>query len=311
MTPVIEAVDLTKRYGASRGVEELTFEVAKGEVFGYLGPNGAGKTTTIRTFLDFIRPTSGTVRVFGLDPRSDGVQVHARVGYLPGELALYPRLRGERYLRTFASLRDGSGWPFAEQLADRLQLDLDRPIKELSHGNKQKVGLVQAFMHRPDLLVLDEPTQGLDPLMQQTFYAMLDDADVGAVILDRVGNAVYMNEAARTLLGAPTGRLPAWTDHYIDSILASVAHTGYAAERWELGQLLLRVEARPLDARRAVLQVTVARSLSDGSRPPRSPARPRSVCPSSSRCPLFSSPSSSPRPPDRCCGRHASIPLPR
>jgi ABC-2 type transport system ATP-binding protein len=175
VTPVIEAVELTKRYGSSRGVEELTFEVGKGEVFGYLGPNGAGKTTTIRTFLDFIRPTSGTVRVFGLDPRSDGVQVHARVGYLPGELALYPRLRGERYLRTFASLRDGSGWPFAEQLADRLQLDLDRPIKELSHGNKQKVGLVQAFMHRPDLLVLDEPTQGLDPLMQQTFYAMLDE----------------------------------------------------------------------------------------------------------------------------------------
>ena len=110
-----------------------------------------------------------------MDPRTDGVQVHARVGYLPGELALYPRLTGERYLRTFASLRDGSGWPFAEQLAERLQLDLDRPIKELSHGNKQKVGLVQAFMHRPDLLVLDEPTQGLDPLMQQTFYAMLDE----------------------------------------------------------------------------------------------------------------------------------------
>jgi ABC-2 type transport system ATP-binding protein len=176
VTPVIEAIELTKRYGSSRGVDELTFEVAKGEVFGYLGPNGAGKTTTIRTFLDFIRPTSGTVRVFGLDPRSDGVQVHARVGYLPGELALYPRLRGERYLRTFASLRDGSGWPFAEQLADRLQLDLDRPIKELSHGNKQKVGLVQAFMHRPDLLVLDEPTGGLDPLVQQVFYELVREA---------------------------------------------------------------------------------------------------------------------------------------
>jgi ABC-2 type transport system ATP-binding protein len=173
--PIIEASALTKRYGSSRGVEELTFDVPQGEVFGFLGPNGAGKTTTIRTMLDFIRPTSGTIRLFGMDPRVDGVRVHARVGYLPGELALYQRLTGEAYLRTFASLRDGVEWSYVEELAERLLLDTTRRIKDLSHGNKQKVGLVQAFMHRPDLLVLDEPTQGLDPLVQQTFYSVLDE----------------------------------------------------------------------------------------------------------------------------------------
>ena len=166
-SPVIESVALTKRYGSARGVEELTFEVSAGEVFGFLGPNGSGKTTTIRTMLDLIRPTSGAVHVFGLDPRLDVVALHALVGYLPGELALYERLTGERYLRTFASLREGVEWAYAADLAQRLALDLTRPIEDLSHGNRQKVGLVQAFMHRPDLLILDEPTQGLDPLVQQ------------------------------------------------------------------------------------------------------------------------------------------------
>jgi ABC-2 type transport system ATP-binding protein len=181
VTPVIEASLLTKRYGSSRGIEELTFGVPRGEVFGFLGPNGAGKTTTIRTMLDFIRPTSGTIRLFGMDPRIDGVRVHARVGYLPGELTLYERLTGEAYLRTFASIRDGVVWSYVEDVAERLLLDMTRRIKDLSHGNKQKVGLVQAFMHRPDLLVLDEPTQGLDPLVQQTFYALLEEERVRGV----------------------------------------------------------------------------------------------------------------------------------
>jgi beta-exotoxin I transport system ATP-binding protein len=177
---VIEVRSLTKRYGASRGVENLTFEVRAGEAFGFLGPNGAGKTTTIRTLLDFIRPTSGSVRLFGMDPRRQGVQVHRRIGYLPGELALYERLTGESFLRAFAEIRSGDradphSWAQIAQLADRLGLDLSRPIRELSHGNKQKIGLVQAFMHRPELLILDEPTQGLDPLVQQVFYAMVQE----------------------------------------------------------------------------------------------------------------------------------------
>jgi ABC-2 type transport system ATP-binding protein len=166
---------LTKRYGAARGVIDLTFDVEAGEAFGFLGPNGAGKTTTIRTLLDLIRPTSGTVRVFGMDPRIDGVAVRKRLGYLPGELALYERMTVEAYLRTFAELRGDIPWSSVAGLAERLDLTLEKRTHELSHGNKQKVGLVQAFMHRPDLLILDEPTQGLDPLVQQTFYALVEE----------------------------------------------------------------------------------------------------------------------------------------
>jgi ABC-2 type transport system ATP-binding protein len=176
VTPVIEAESLTKSYGTSRGVIDLTFQVEPGEVFGFLGPNGAGKTTTIRTMLDLIRPTSGRISVFGMEPRTRGAEILERVGYLPGEFNLYERMTGEQYLRTFASLRGGRGWDEAEPLAGRLKLDLSVKIKELSHGNKRKVGLIQAFMHRPDLLVMDEPTQGLDPLIQQEFYAMVDEA---------------------------------------------------------------------------------------------------------------------------------------
>ena len=172
---VIAAAALTKCYGKTRGIEDLTFSVNEGEVFGFLGPNGAGKTTTIRTLLDFIRPTRGGVTIFGLDPRRDGPRVHARIGYLPGELALYERLTGERYLEDFASFRGGVPRERYASLAERLGLDITKRIRDLSHGNKQKVGLVQAFMHRPDLLILDEPTQGLDPLVQQVFYAMLDE----------------------------------------------------------------------------------------------------------------------------------------
>jgi ABC-2 type transport system ATP-binding protein len=187
-TAIIEVRQLTKRYGSARGVEDLTFEVGRGEAFGFLGPNGAGKTTTIRTILDFIRPTSGSIRVFGMDPRREGVKVHRRVGYLPGELALYERMTGEDFLRSFAELRgldvhDADTWSRTIDLADRIDLDLSRRIHELSHGNKQKVGLAQAFMHEPDLLILDEPTQGLDPLVQQIFYAMIqEERERGAAV---------------------------------------------------------------------------------------------------------------------------------
>jgi len=171
--PIVQAEQLTKHYHGERGVHALTFDVAWGEVFGYLGPNGAGKTTTIRLLIDLIRPSAGRARVFGLDPRSDGVEIRRRVGYLPGDLRLYERLTGREQLRYFASLRGMEGLGDAELLADRLDLDLDRRILALSRGNRQKVGLVQAFMHRPDLLVLDEPTSGLDPLVQQEFYELV------------------------------------------------------------------------------------------------------------------------------------------
>ncbi|MGZ8579274.1 MAG: ATP-binding cassette domain-containing protein [Actinomycetota bacterium] len=179
MAPVIEAEHLTHFYGSTRGIEDLSFSVQPGEVFGFLGPNGAGKTTTIRTILDLIRPTAGSVRVFGLDAHAAAPEIHARVGFLPGDLALYDRMDGRDYLRTFASFRgDGVTWDGVEALAERLRLDLTRRIKTLSHGNRQKVGLMQAFMHEPDLLILDEPTQGLDPLVQQEFYGLLDESRV-------------------------------------------------------------------------------------------------------------------------------------
>ena len=173
---VVAAEGLTKSYGGSRGIVELTFAVEAGEVFGFLGPNGAGKSTTIRTMLDFIRPTAGAISVFGLEPRRDAAAIHARTGYMPGEFGLYERMQVRGYLEAFAAFRGGAGRANIGPLAERLRLDPDRPIHELSHGNKQKVGLVQAFMHDPDLLVLDEPTQGLDPLVQQTFYALIDEA---------------------------------------------------------------------------------------------------------------------------------------
>ncbi len=217
---IIRVEHLTKHYGGSRGVEDLTFDVGPGEAFGFLGPNGAGKTTTIRLLLDFIRPTSGTARLFGMDPRAEGVEVHRRVGYLPGELALYERMTGQDYLRAFADLRGGGGVGRINELAERLDLDLSRKIHELSHGNKQKIGLVQAFMHGPELLILDEPTQGLDPLVQQTFYGMIQDEqrERGAAIflsshvmpeVERVCDRVAIIREGRLATVADIGELKA------------------------------------------------------------------------------------------------------
>ncbi|MFB9183651.1 ABC transporter ATP-binding protein [Dactylosporangium sucinum] len=168
--------DLTKFYGQRRGIEGLGLEVRTGEVLGFLGPNGAGKTTTIRLLLDFLRPTRGHATVLGLDPRRDKATLHGRLGYLPGELAFPGRGRADELLRFFAGVRGDVPWSRVTGLADRLELDLTRPVHTMSKGNKQKVGLVQAFMHEPALLVLDEPTSGLDPLMQQEFLAMVRDA---------------------------------------------------------------------------------------------------------------------------------------
>lgn len=173
MTAVIRTESLTKFYGESRGVVDLSFEVEAGEVFGFLGPNGAGKTTTIRLMLDLIRPNAGTLELFGLGAQERSVAIRRRIGYLPGDLHLYERLTPRELLRYFAALRGLDGLGEGEALAERFELELDRPIKALSKGNRQKVGLVQAFLHRPDLLLLDEPTAGLDPLVQITFNDLL------------------------------------------------------------------------------------------------------------------------------------------
>ncbi len=173
---VIQMLGLTKFYGKQRGVLDLTLEVQTGEVFGYLGPNGAGKTTTIRTLLDFIRPTRGRATIFGMDTRQQSIRIHRRIGYVPGELALYDNLTGAEYLRHMSHLRGGVDWPFVQDLAKRLDCDLTRRIRALSHGNRHKIGLIQAFMHKPELLILDEPSTGLDPLIQQEFYRLISEA---------------------------------------------------------------------------------------------------------------------------------------
>ena len=182
--PAIRTEGLVKSYGPVRALRGLDLEVRRGEIYGFLGPNGAGKTTTIRCLLDLIRPTGGAVRVLGLDPQRDSLAVRARTGYLPGELRLDERLTAEGALRLLAGLRGGNTpWSEVRRLAERLGLDLATPIKNLSRGNKQKVGLVQALMHRPELLLLDEPTTGLDPLMQRTVRDMVREArDAGATV---------------------------------------------------------------------------------------------------------------------------------
>ncbi|MEU4312127.1 ABC transporter ATP-binding protein [Nocardia sp. NPDC024068] len=176
MVKAIELNGLTKTYGSARGLAELSLSVERGEVFGYLGPNGAGKSTTIRLLLDLIRPTSGTARVLGLDPRADAVALHARIGYLAGDFVAPGRQRVGAALRFLAALRSGAGADHIDALCERLELDQHKQIAALSKGNRQKVGLVQAFMHEPELLILDEPTSGLDPLAQQTFLDMVAEA---------------------------------------------------------------------------------------------------------------------------------------
>ena len=172
---VIETRALTKTYGKSRGIENVNLRVQRGEIFGFLGPNGAGKTTTLRTLLDIIHPTRGAASVLGLDPRKDGQGLRRRMGYLPGELALYPNLTGREILEYSSHLRDGVPQAEIDRLAKLLEIDLSRPVRSYSHGNRQKVGLILALMHKPELVILDEPTNGLDPLIQQVFYELMEE----------------------------------------------------------------------------------------------------------------------------------------
>ena len=176
MTAVIQMERLTKSYGSHRGIVDVDLAVNEGEAFGFLGPNGAGKTTTIRTLLDHIRPTSGRATIFGIETTVDPVAIHRRLGYLPGEFALYDKLTGGQTIEYFANLRGGVDQLYQQDLIARLDIDPTRKFREYSKGNKQKIGLIVALQHRPDLLILDEPTSGLDPLVQQTFYEIIREA---------------------------------------------------------------------------------------------------------------------------------------
>jgi ABC-type multidrug transport system ATPase subunit len=175
MTTLVETQELTKNYGSSRGIEDVTFTVAEGEVFGFLGPNGAGKTTTIRTLMGLLRPSAGSARIGGLDCWNQSTDVKRLVGYLPGELSLDPNLTGGQILEYFGHLRGGVDQAYLKQLIERLGLDPTRKFRQYSSGNKRKIGIAQAFMHRPRLLILDEPTNGLDPLNQQEFDRMVKE----------------------------------------------------------------------------------------------------------------------------------------
>ncbi len=182
---LIETLDLSVYYGNQRGIHELDLTVESGEVFGFLGPNGAGKTTTLRVLLDIIRPAKGNASIFGLDCQKHGVKIRKQVGYLPGELSLYPNMRAETYFKIVNALRgvkEDRAW--LAELCQRLALDPTRPMNTYSHGNKQKVGLVAAFMSQPDLLILDEPTTGLDPLVQQAVHDLVREVrDDGRTVL--------------------------------------------------------------------------------------------------------------------------------
>lgn len=186
-TPTERAIScrgLTRDYGEGRGLFDLDLDVRRGEVFGFVGENGAGKTTTIRLLMDLIRPDRGTATVLGLDARRDSLALKRRIGYLPGELPRYPGMSAARVLGLLAGLRGDVEPTAITGLAERLDLDLRQRYDALSHGNKQKVGLIQAFMHRPDLLLLDEPSLGLDPLMQREFRSLVTEAVArGATVL--------------------------------------------------------------------------------------------------------------------------------
>ncbi len=180
----IETVGLSKTYGSGvQALVDLNLRVERGEVLGYLGPNGAGKSTTIRLLVDLIRPTAGRASVLGLDSRAQSLAARGRVGYLPGDLRLPDRLTARTQLDSLARLRGSVDPAFRDALCERFDVVLDRPIRELSRGNRQKLGIVQAFMHRPDLLILDEPTSGLDPLLQGEFRTLVrETAASGATV---------------------------------------------------------------------------------------------------------------------------------
>ncbi len=244
MANAIQSRRLTKSYGEKRGVFDLDLEVPEAEIFGFLGPNGAGKTTTIRLMLDLIRADAGSVSIFGHDSRSDASEVHKITGYLPGEFALDPKLTGRQLIVYLANLRGGVDWDHVARLANRLELDLGRPFGDYSRGNKQKVGLLQAFMHRPRVLILDEPSGGLDPLSQEVVLDLVREAQAdGATVffsshvlseVEKVCHTVAFIRDGRLIRVGPVHEVLGVRSHYVEadcdltpdaSKLASVAGT--------------------------------------------------------------------------------------
>jgi ABC-2 type transport system ATP-binding protein len=262
--PVIRTESLTKRYGKRRGVEDVTFEVNRGEVFGFLGPNGAGKTTTMRTLLDFLRPTSGRAELFGMDSRDGSVEIHRRIGYLPGELALYDRMTGEDCLRYLAALRGGVRWERVREMVARVGADVEARVGALSHGNKQKIGVIQAFMHDPELLVLDEPTNALDPLVQYEVHGLIREAN-------SAGRTVFLSSHILPEVEALCDRVGIIREGHLATVEHVAALKERALRRLEIhfADPIPEAEFRALDGVRdlliedKVLRCTVAGSLDE------------------------------------------------
>ena len=242
MTAPIDVTELTKTFGSNRGIEDVSFSVHRGEVFGFLGPNGAGKSTTIRLILGLCRPTAGQVRVLSHDPTADPIAAHRDVGYLPGELALFPKMTGRQHLDWFARGRGITDMTVRDELVERFGADLDRPVHTLSKGNRQKIGIILAFFHRPELVVLDEPTSGLDPLLKDEFDHLLREtvADGRTVFLSsheldevqRAADRVAIIKDGRLVLVDTVERLrgsaPRTVEFQFDRPIESSVFTGLA-----------------------------------------------------------------------------------
>jgi ABC-2 type transport system ATP-binding protein len=236
---VIATDQLVKRFGSRTAVHGLDLEVRRGEVFGVIGPNGAGKTTTMRMLLDIVRPTSGSASVLGRNPRTGGAALRRRIGFLPGELRLEGRANAGELLRHYARISGPVAPRRIPELAERLGLDLSRQIRGLSKGNKQKLGLIQAFAHDPELLVLDEPTSGLDPLVQQEFLAMVREAvRAGQSVflsshvlseVEHVADRVAILREGRLLSVSDVPSLRAGAGHHVRAVLADADVDGVRA----------------------------------------------------------------------------------
>jgi ABC-2 type transport system ATP-binding protein len=210
MTMVVSASQLGKSYGKHRAVTDVTFDVPRGSVVGLIGPNGAGKTTVLRMLVDIIRPSSGTVTVFGQTPKKASPALRERIGYLPGEFRLSTRATAKQVLTFFAGVSGPVAPGAIDQWAERLGLDLSRPVNDLSKGSRQKMGLIQALMHTPDLLILDEPTSGLDPLIQREFLRILYEVkESGRTVLLSSHVLGEIQQAADQVAVLSAGRLVA------------------------------------------------------------------------------------------------------
>ena len=205
--------NLTKKYGESRGITNINLSLKRGEIFGFLGPNGAGKSTTIKTIMNFQAPTSGKIKVFGLDSIKDSVAIKQDIGYLAGELEMYNHLTGKQILEFLGSFYNKLGWEYVTELADRFNAELNKKVSLLSKGNKQKIGIIQAFMHKPKLLILDEPTSGLDPLMQEEFFKLLAEVKIsGSTVFFSTHNIYEVQKIADRAAFIRNGQIIATED---------------------------------------------------------------------------------------------------